>query len=82
MQSDYPSIPVHPVSLHRGDVMAADPDHLDRPVSWPITSDGYEAGVRVIEYVTEDGTEGRHAFPDPSVLVPVRVPRHDMWSAA
>ncbi len=59
------------------DVIVVDPDHPDTDVHWKITARGEEAGVRVVEYVTDDKTEGRHGFPDRRQWVTVAVRQHE-----
>jgi hypothetical protein len=72
---DHPTIPIHPESVHKGDVIGADPDHPDQQVAWEVTAEDWEGPVRIVEYRIQGGTEGRHAWPDPQAWVRVRVPR-------
>lgn len=64
------------VTLLIGDVILADPDHPDTDVHWTVTAKDTEAGVRVVDYVTKDGTQGRHGFPDPLQWVKVAIRNH------
>lgn len=65
------AVEVYPAALLRQDVLLADPDNPDRKVRWEIGAVGREGDVIVAEYVTEDGTEGRHGFEDPHQVLTV-----------
>jgi hypothetical protein len=78
-------IDVHPVTLRRGDLLLTDPDDPDRDVAWRVTRDAYPEPVTVdvkaaagrlaltfiVDYVTDGGVEGTHAFFPPVRLVRV-----------
>ena len=71
-------VPVHPMGLIGGDRLLRDPDAPEREIDWRIghveltaTPDGDR--LVIAEYVTEDGTEGRHGFEDQSVWLTVAV---------
>lgn len=59
------TVEVPPIGLLPGDVLRSDPDVPGREVRWEISDVGWLGEVRTADYVTEDGTEGRHGFEDP-----------------
>lgn len=67
------TVPIHPAALLAADVLLRDPDAPEREVRWDITTVGREGDVTVADYVTDDGTEGRHGFEDPMVWLTVAV---------
>jgi hypothetical protein len=72
------TVQVHPAALLPGDLLLADPDVPEREVRWRIGVVGREGDVIVAEYVTEDDTEGRHGFEDPTVWLTVAVRPFDL----
>jgi hypothetical protein len=58
------TVQIHPGGLLPGDLLLVDPDVPDREVEWRIGPVAREGDVIVADYVTEDGTEGRHGFED------------------
>jgi len=70
-----PTVDVHPAALLPNDVLLSDPDAPERDIRWEISAVGRErqpdGHVIVADYVTEDGTEGRHGFQDPQVWLRV-----------
>jgi hypothetical protein len=79
------------IGLNGVDLILANPDHPEIPVHWQVTGRkeiGTAEALRVVvDYLTEDGTEGCHEFEEPGQQVKVRVPRyqaaqHPMGAAA
>lgn len=65
------TVEVPPVALLPGDVLRCDPDAPGRKVWWRIGKVGWEGDIRTADYVTDDGTEGRHGFEDARQLLTV-----------
>lgn len=71
------TISVPACALTSKDLIVRDPDDPDTGVHWQIQSAHTdEDRVRIVDYVTEDDTEGRHAFTDPSQWVTVAIREH------
>lgn len=76
--------PVPAIALNGQDLILADPDRPEVAVHWQLTGrkevGPIEALRVVVDYLTEDGTQGCHEFEVPDQQVTVRVPRYQAAS--
>lgn len=73
------TIEVPAIALRGEDLILVDPDHPGVPVHWRIYHREVQRGAKladlivIVDYTTEDGSDGRHEFEDPQQDVTVLV---------